>query len=855
MPRYGATLTLPAITGSHTNFAVLLTNASFPVAAIDGGATSIANGGGNLRAYTDDTKATQLPVEVISFVTGGSPQIQVRVKTTAYTGATIYIESDTVASLQPGETEDYGRNNVWTDYLAVLHLNDSSYVDSTGNGHDGVAYGAVTQTTYGAPFGSTWTDFGSTTSKLTLTDTANLLDSSFFTITTWNRRDVLHSGGIISNRHESISANWFQLNARGSSNEELQGIVQDGAGESGAITGPQYVNISPVTKTTRSCLSSDAINCYIYVNGVIAATNAMPGNGQLTNSQPILVGNYYNGNLAFNGKIGSVTIRLGSIDPNREAAEHSNESSDTTWLTVGAWDDQDVGGAPTYTITLDSIASGATVGQSALAPSPVSVQSLSVASGGSVGEPSFIPIQSISAEGVGTDTQVGGAVITPGPVVVESVGVSNPSAVGALVFNQGGAPSQVISAEGVGTDTQVGGAVITPAPVVVESVGVSNPSAVGALVFNQGGAPSQVISTEGVGTDTQVGGAVITPAPVVVESVGVSNPSAVGALVFNQGGAPSQVISTEGVGTDTQVGGAVITPAPVVVESVGVSNPSAVGALVFNQGGAPSQVISTEGVGTDTQVGGAVITPAPVVVESVGVSNPSAVGALVFNQGGAPSQVISTEGVGTDTQVGGAVITPAPVVVESVGVSTSAAVGESSLSAGTVSFTPSSIASGATVGQSELAPSPVSVQSLSVASGGSVGEPSFIPIQSISAEGVGTDTQVGGAVITPAPVVVESVGVSTSAAVGESSLSAGTVSFTPSSIAETATIGVPALISQEQTLHLIGLDNSSAAGVPRIGEVVSACPIACLDLVVSQGTLELLVWRPTLDIEIQRICQ
>ncbi|SIS87646.1 LamG-like jellyroll fold domain-containing protein [Neptunomonas antarctica] len=757
MPRYGATLTLPAITGSHTNFAVLLTNASFPVAAIDGGATSIANGGGNLRAYTDDTKATQLPVEVISFVTGGSPQIQVRVKTTAYTGATIYIESDTVASLQPGETEDYGRNNVWTDYLAVLHLNDSSYVDSTGNGHDGVAYGAVTQTTYGAPFGSTWTDFGSTTSKLTLTDTANLLDSSFFTITTWNRRDVLHSGGIISNRHESISANWFQLNARGSSNEELQGIVQDGAGESGAITGPQYVNISPVTKTTRSCLSSDAINCYIYVNGVIAATNAMPGNGQLTNSQPILVGNYYNGNLAFNGKIGSVTIRLGSIDPNREAAEHSNESSDTTWLTVGAWDDQDVGGAPTYTITLDSIASGATVGQSALAPSPVSVQSLSVASGGSVGEPSFIPIQSISAEGVGTDTQVGGAVITPGPVVVESVGVSNPSAVGALVFNQGGAPSQVISAEGVGTDTQVGGAVITPGPVVVESVGVSNPSAVGALVFNQGGAPSQVISAEGVGTDTQVGGAVITPGPVVVESVGVSNPSAVGALVFNQGGAPSQVISTEGVGTDTQVGGALFTPAPVVVESVGVS--------------------------------------------------------------------------------------------------TSAAVGESSLSAGTVSFTPSSIASGATVGQSELAPSPVSVQSLSVASGGSVGEPSFIPIQSISAEGVGTDTQVGGAVITPAPVVVESVGVSTSAAVGESSLSAGTVSFTPSSIAETATIGVPALISQEQTLHLIGLDNSSAAGVPRIGEVVSACPIACLDLVVSQGTLELLVWRPTLDIEIQRICQ
>jgi len=129
---FGYTRTLPTITGSHSDFSVLLVAGSFPTAAVNGGSSSIINGGGNLRAYTDDTTAVQLSLEIVRFVTGGSPDIQVWVKIpSAFTGATIYIEADSVATTQPAVGAAFGRNAVWSGYESVLH--DGSTLDSTGN--------------------------------------------------------------------------------------------------------------------------------------------------------------------------------------------------------------------------------------------------------------------------------------------------------------------------------------------------------------------------------------------------------------------------------------------------------------------------------------------------------------------------------------------------------------------------------------------------------------------------------------------------------------------------------------------------------------------------------------------------
>ncbi|MCP5003440.1 MAG: hypothetical protein GY941_05730, partial [Planctomycetes bacterium] len=84
---YGFIYTLPTITGSHSSYPILLKVADFPATSIDGTANAFANGGGDLVAYTSSAKTTQLPVEVVSFVSSGTPSAEVWVKIpTAATG-------------------------------------------------------------------------------------------------------------------------------------------------------------------------------------------------------------------------------------------------------------------------------------------------------------------------------------------------------------------------------------------------------------------------------------------------------------------------------------------------------------------------------------------------------------------------------------------------------------------------------------------------------------------------------------------------------------------------------------------------------------------------------------------------
>jgi len=91
---------LPTPTATLSGFVCLLNAGWFTQAdasALDG--TTFINGGGSLRIYTDATKTTQLPLEVVTFVTGITPEVQAWVRIPTYTGAatTVWVESDAVA--------------------------------------------------------------------------------------------------------------------------------------------------------------------------------------------------------------------------------------------------------------------------------------------------------------------------------------------------------------------------------------------------------------------------------------------------------------------------------------------------------------------------------------------------------------------------------------------------------------------------------------------------------------------------------------------------------------------------------------------------------------------------------------
>ena len=97
---------------------------------IDGGTNSLANGGGDMQIFSDTGATTRLPIEVVIFVTGGSPVAQVWVRTPNYTaGDTITIGKDNTQTVQPVASAAFGRNATWIDCAVASH---DTISDSTG---------------------------------------------------------------------------------------------------------------------------------------------------------------------------------------------------------------------------------------------------------------------------------------------------------------------------------------------------------------------------------------------------------------------------------------------------------------------------------------------------------------------------------------------------------------------------------------------------------------------------------------------------------------------------------------------------------------------------------------------------
>jgi hypothetical protein len=132
---FGFTATAGTITGTHSGYVGLFSTVNFPAGSLSG-ANAILNGGGNLRAYTDSTKATALPLEIVTLVAGVSAEAQVWVRLNSLsTAGTVYLEADDTETAQPAVTAPLGRNAVWSDSANESHLElaSGSTLDSCGS--------------------------------------------------------------------------------------------------------------------------------------------------------------------------------------------------------------------------------------------------------------------------------------------------------------------------------------------------------------------------------------------------------------------------------------------------------------------------------------------------------------------------------------------------------------------------------------------------------------------------------------------------------------------------------------------------------------------------------------------------
>lgn len=324
---------MPVITGVHSGFPQLLRAADFDPTAIDGGALSIADGGGDLRIYTDATKTTRLPIDVVRFVTGGTPNIEVHFRhPSAYTNAPYFIERSATESVQPAEWEAYGRDAVYTNDDRVYHLKDSAstVVDATGT-DDGTMDGTASYDS-DPPFGSTNVDFLFTSNVIGISDP--FAGASRAAVRAWYRNPDDASKGLTGawlGGDTNMSTMLFT-----GSNDSLNFRVRT----SSVVTASSSAKVQDGSWHHAAGLY-DGSSVKTLIDGVVdGSAPALTGTIATPSSAQFEIGRYNNNSSTRPRDMLEVRLSTSAnVTVDYIKTEYENQSSVGAWGTVGTWSD------------------------------------------------------------------------------------------------------------------------------------------------------------------------------------------------------------------------------------------------------------------------------------------------------------------------------------------------------------------------------------------------------------------------------------------------------------------------------------------------------------------------------------
>jgi hypothetical protein len=312
------TRTLPTPTATISGGFVFLLSAGWFTQAntgvagspIDGGTNSIVNGGGDMQIFSDTGTTTRLPIEVVTFVTGGSPQCQVWVRTPSYTaGDTITIGKDDTQTTQPAVGAAFGRNATWVDFELVIH--GATVTDSTGN-HTPTLNGSPLTTAILNGSGYILDD---TTKYISVPYVVALDIEKNYSIEMWIERVGAFSGRDYVSTIDPSNNTGFRFLSGGTDNIRTRQPNLSPANLTGAdaINGAKRIG-SNYDGTTRSNA----------LNGAIV--NSDTPTGTVTNSgEPVWIGNSQ-ANQSMEGVLGDFFLRKAGISSDLRGSEYTNQN-------------------------------------------------------------------------------------------------------------------------------------------------------------------------------------------------------------------------------------------------------------------------------------------------------------------------------------------------------------------------------------------------------------------------------------------------------------------------------------------------------------------------------------------------
>lgn len=357
-----------AVTIDHTKVSADVSNypagfnlSNFPSEMFDSdGSYPALNGGGDIRFSSDSAGVTQLPCEIVSFVTNadpssGSAEIYVKIPAVSSSSDTvIYVWYNKSGETQPAASDTYGSQNVWdSDYKAVYHMNGAAYsniADSTSNANNVVGEnGSPDYNQAGIFSGGKSVNFESSSVEyLGINYSSGLGDTNDFTIEAWYKAQnatIATYEGVFCKYHSS-SGGWVFLRY----SDEKQSFYTNEPGGSGV---DECKSSSAYDDTNWHYLAGvidSSGNKVLYVDGASAGTGGPVGVANYTGG--IRIGATYvnSTNFTADGYIDEVRYSSTRRTSDWITTEYNNLSSPSTFASAGTPETPSAGGGWTHTI-------------------------------------------------------------------------------------------------------------------------------------------------------------------------------------------------------------------------------------------------------------------------------------------------------------------------------------------------------------------------------------------------------------------------------------------------------------------------------------------------------------------------
>lgn len=353
-----------------TGFDVVFTHDNIPAEALDGGSRSALNGGGDLRMSLDNAGANQIPLHVIQCTVSVNPSLRrahLRARFPSYDSAnrSVWLFYNRAGQTQPPANDSFGQYNVYQDYLNFYITNSSGAIENvTQNSQwDVTSSGSGTSPSTESPAGLNSTNFdGTSNAVVNISGPAQLSSSGTdpLTFTALIRAANLPNdemGIFLRDSNQNSGFRFFSDNQNATSPNSDQTYVFQSAGLNTRQDdlGDNALVLNQWTSITFS--HEESVMQRGYLNGALNYVNDQSAGGTVgpidTNSDGFVIGGaegYVSSN--WNGQIWVVKTKVGLSSDDYVALEYDNESSPSTFWTMG--EPEDTGGSTGISVSAES---------------------------------------------------------------------------------------------------------------------------------------------------------------------------------------------------------------------------------------------------------------------------------------------------------------------------------------------------------------------------------------------------------------------------------------------------------------------------------------------------------------------